>query len=54
MQVAERDESNRVSALGFALGYLGGGLLFLCNAELVTASRAGSTWIAPSAHCASP
>ncbi len=35
MQVAEREESNRVSALGFALGYLGGGLLFLCNAEIV-------------------
>ncbi len=35
MQVAERAESNRVSALGFALGYLGGGLLFLLNVLLV-------------------
>jgi MFS transporter, UMF1 family len=35
MQVADRSESNRVSALGFALGYLGGGLLFLFNALLV-------------------
>ena len=35
MQVADRAESNRVSALGFALGYLGGGLLFLLNVALV-------------------
>lgn len=35
MQVADRTESNRVSALGFALGYLGGGLLFLLNVALV-------------------
>jgi len=35
MQVADRQEANRVSALGFALGYLGGGLLFLCNVEMV-------------------
>jgi len=35
MQVADRAESNRVSALGFALGYLGGGLLFACNVAMV-------------------
>ncbi|MBL0712147.1 MAG: MFS transporter, partial [Desulfosarcina sp.] len=29
--VAPRDQLNRVSALGFAAGYLGGGLLFLLN-----------------------
>jgi MFS transporter, UMF1 family len=35
MQVADREESNRVSALGFALGYLGGGVLFLFNVQMV-------------------
>jgi UMF1 family MFS transporter len=35
MQVAEPHESNRVSALGFALGYLGGGVLFLFNVQMV-------------------
>jgi UMF1 family MFS transporter len=35
VEVADRTESNRVSALGFALGYLGGGLLFLVNVLLV-------------------
>ena len=35
-QVAEPPESNRVSAFGFALGYLGGGLLFVVNVLLVT------------------
>jgi MFS transporter, UMF1 family len=35
MQVAERSESNRVSALGFALGYLGGGVLFAFNVVMV-------------------
>ncbi|HTT04254.1 MAG TPA: MFS transporter [Steroidobacteraceae bacterium] len=34
-QVAEPAEMNRVSSFGFALGYLGGGLLFLLNAQLV-------------------
>jgi UMF1 family MFS transporter len=34
-QVAEPAEINRVSSFGFALGYLGGGLLFLCNVLLV-------------------
>jgi UMF1 family MFS transporter len=34
-QVAEPRESNRISAFGFALGYLGGGLLFLVNVLLV-------------------
>lgn len=34
-QVAEPEESNRVSAFGFALGYLGGGLLFLVNVLMV-------------------
>ncbi len=33
--VAEPHETNRVSAFGFALGYLGGGLLFLINVLLV-------------------
>jgi MFS transporter, UMF1 family len=35
VHVAEPQESNRVSALGFALGYLGGGLLFLLNVLMV-------------------
>jgi UMF1 family MFS transporter len=35
MQVADAAESNRVSALGFALGYLGGGLLFVLNVLMV-------------------
>jgi UMF1 family MFS transporter len=35
VQVAAPAESNRVSALGFALGYLGGGLLFLLNVVMV-------------------
>lgn len=33
--VAEPHETNRVSSFGFALGYLGGGLLFLFNVLLV-------------------
>jgi UMF1 family MFS transporter len=35
VQVAEGRETNRVSSLGFAMGYLGGGLLFLFNVLLV-------------------
>ncbi|GAC1621278.1 MAG: MFS transporter [Nevskia sp.] len=35
VQVAERGESDRVSALGYSLGYLGGGLLFLANVLMV-------------------
>ncbi len=35
VQVATSRESNRVSALGFALGYLGGGVLFLFNVQMV-------------------
>ena len=31
VQVAEAEETNRVSSLGFAMGYIGGGLLFLIN-----------------------
>ena len=31
VSVAKEDEINRVSSLGFSLGYLGGGLLFLLN-----------------------
>ena len=31
VSVAKEDERNRVSSLGFSLGYLGGGLLFLLN-----------------------
>lgn len=34
-QVADDRDGNRVSALGFALGYLGGGLLFILNVLLV-------------------
>jgi len=34
-QVAEPAQSNRVSAFGYALGYLGGGLLFLFNVMMV-------------------
>ena len=33
--MAEPQETNRVSSFGFALGYLGGGLLFLLNVLLV-------------------
>jgi UMF1 family MFS transporter len=35
VQVATPAQANRVSALGFALGYLGGGLLFLVNVVMV-------------------
>jgi MFS transporter, UMF1 family len=35
VQVAEGRETNRVSSLGFALGYLGGGVLFLFNVVMV-------------------
>ncbi len=35
LDVARRDELERVSALGFALGYLGGGLLFALNVLMV-------------------
>ena len=35
VQVAEPAETNRVSSLGFAMGYLGGGLLFVFNVLLV-------------------
>jgi UMF1 family MFS transporter len=35
VQVATPAESNRISAFGFAAGYLGGGLLFLLNVLLV-------------------
>jgi MFS transporter, UMF1 family len=38
-QVAGPHDSNRVSAFGFALGYLGGGLLFLFNVLLVLHPR---------------
>ena len=31
VSVSEKDERNKVSSLGFSLGYLGGGLLFLIN-----------------------
>src|SRR5882757_10713066 len=35
VQVATPAETNRVSAFGFALGYLGGGLIFLFNVLMV-------------------
>jgi MFS transporter, UMF1 family len=35
VQVADAHQTNRVSSLGFALGYLGGGLIFLLNVLLV-------------------
>ena len=35
LEVAERSEFERLSALGFALGYLGGGLLFAVNVLMV-------------------
>ena len=35
VDVAEEDELDRVSALGYALGYLGGGLLFAVNVFMV-------------------
>lgn len=35
VQVADASEVNRVSALGFGLGYIGGGLLFLFNVMMV-------------------
>ncbi|HZR33764.1 MAG TPA: MFS transporter [Nevskia sp.] len=34
VQVAEPEESDQVSAFGFAMGYLGGGLLFLVNVAM--------------------
>ena len=36
VQVAEPHETNRISSLGFAMGYSGGGLLFLINVLMVT------------------
>lgn len=35
VNVAHRDEADRVSAFGYGLGYLGGGLLFLINVAMV-------------------
>ena len=35
VQVAEPEESDRVSSFGFAMGYLGGGVLFLINVAMV-------------------
>ncbi|WP_293646545.1 MFS transporter [Thiolapillus sp.] len=35
VDVAEEDELDRVSALGYAMGYLGGGLLFALNVFMV-------------------
>ncbi len=35
VQVAEPEESDRVSSFGFAMGYLGGGLLFLFDVAMV-------------------
>lgn len=35
VNVANLDEADRVSAFGYALGYLGGGLLFLANVAMV-------------------
>jgi len=35
VNVARRDEADRVSAFGYGLGYLGGGLLFLANVAMV-------------------
>jgi MFS transporter, UMF1 family len=35
LDIAEDDELERLSALGFALGYLGGGLLFAVNVVMV-------------------
>ncbi len=35
VQVAEPEESDRVSSFGFAMGYLGGGLLFLLDVAMV-------------------
>ena len=35
LEVAERTELERLSALGFALGYLGGGILFAVNVAMV-------------------
>ena len=35
LDVAERSEFERMSALGFALGYLGGGILFALNVAMV-------------------
>jgi MFS transporter, UMF1 family len=36
VEVADTHEVNRISSLGFALGYVGGGLLFLINVLLAT------------------
>lgn len=40
VQVATPAEANRISAFGYALGYLGGGLLFLFNVLMVLHPRA--------------
>ena len=36
VEVADASESNRISSLGFAMGYIGGGLLFLINVLMAT------------------
>ena len=36
VQVADAAEANRISSFGFALGYIGGGMLFLINVLLAT------------------
>jgi UMF1 family MFS transporter len=41
--VAEGEEQDRVSARGFALGYLGGGILLAINTAMI-AALPGSTW----------
>jgi MFS transporter, UMF1 family len=39
VQVAQARETNRISSLGFAMGYIGGGLLFLVNVLMATHPR---------------
>ena len=46
LSVARPEESDMVSALGFSLGYLGGGLLFALNV-LMTPSPPSFTWRTP-------
>ena len=42
LDVAKPGELDRVSAFGYSLGYLGGGLLFLVNVLMVQQARRGS------------
>jgi UMF1 family MFS transporter len=45
--VAREDEMDRVSSLGYAAGYLGGGLLLAINIAMIMLAPAGDLWGVP-------